>query len=123
LEEINRLEAKGLLMRSGAIVDAGLISSSRRPRKALDVTPEDREEEETGSEPDPFKLNYSDEVEASWVRKGNTPRYGYKMHIAVGTGGIVLGGHVTPANISDTSEFRRLVENLKLRRGAELFCG
>jgi IS5 family transposase len=120
LEEINgQLEAKGLLVRSGAIVDAGLISSSRRPRKVLDVMPEDRKEEEADS----FKLSYSDDVEASWVRKGNTPHYGYKMHMAVGTtAGFVLGGHITPANVSDTGEFRRLVEHLKLRPGAKLFA-
>jgi IS5 family transposase len=123
LEEINgQLEAKGLLVRSGAIVDAGLISSSRRPRKILDVMPEDRKEEETSPQLNSFKLTYSDDVEASWVRKGNTPHYGYKMHMAVGTDGFVLGGHVTPANISDTGEFTHLVEHLKLRRGTELFA-
>jgi IS5 family transposase len=123
LEEINgQLEAKGLLVRSGAIVDAGLIASSRRPRKVIDVMPEDRKEEETPEEPNPPKVSYSDDAEASWVRKGNIPHYGYKMHMAVGTDGYVLGGHVTPANMSDTGEFTYLVKNLNLSPGAELFA-
>jgi IS5 family transposase len=123
LSEINKqLEANGLLVRNGAIVDAGLIASSRRPRKVIDIMPEDRKEGQTGPESESYKVSYSDDVEAAWVRKGNTPHYGYKMHMAVAPQGFVLGGHVTPANVSDTSEFTRLVGNLGLCRGADLFA-
>jgi IS5 family transposase len=123
LDEINgQLEANGLLVRNGAIVDAGLISSSRRPRKVVDVMPEDRKEEESSPDAQSHKVSYSDDVEASWVRKGNTPHYGYKMHMAVATQGFLLGGSVTPANVSDTSEFTHVVDALGLCRGADLFA-
>ncbi len=47
--EINsQLEEAGLLIKNGAIVDATLVSSARRPRKTIDIEdmPEGRKEEE-----------------------------------------------------------------------------
>ena len=82
LDKINeQLQSRRLLVRTGTIVDAGLISSSRRPRKVIDVMPEDRKEEESAVLSN-HNLTYSDDAEATWVRKGNQPHYGYKMHIA-----------------------------------------
>ena len=41
--EVNRqLESKGILVKNGAIVDATIISSSRRPKKIDDLVTEDR---------------------------------------------------------------------------------
>jgi transposase, IS5 family len=115
LDKINeQLQSKHLLVRTGAIVDAGLVTSARRPRKVIEVMPEDRKEEESAVSSD-CKLTYSDDIEAAWVRKGNRPHYGYKMHMATDRAGFVLGGHVTPANISDTGEFIRLVHSLDLQ--------
>jgi IS5 family transposase len=46
---MKQLESKGLLVResNGAIVDATIIESSRRPRKVVKIMPEDRKEEKT----------------------------------------------------------------------------
>ena len=48
-EILGQLEVKGLLVKesNGAIVDATIIESSRRPRKVTEIMPEDRKEEET----------------------------------------------------------------------------
>ncbi len=51
-------------------------------------------------------------AEATWVRKGNQPHYGYKMHMVTDPAGFVLGGHVTAANISDTGEFITILNGL-----------
>lgn len=112
LNRINeQLESKQLLVRTGTIVDAGLITSSRRPRKVIDVMPEDRNEPESETSPN-FKTSYSDDHEAAWLKKGNQAHYGYKMHVGTDISGFVLGGHITPANKSDTGEFKTLVDEL-----------
>ncbi len=107
-----------LVVRTVTIVDAGLISSCRRPRKMLDVMPEDRKEGiETSLE---YTITYSDDSEAAWVRKGNRPHYGYKMHMATDLKGFVLGGHITPANVSDTSELSTVLKDVKLHPHATI---
>jgi transposase, IS5 family len=114
--EINRqIEAHGLLVKEGAIVDTTIVESSRKPRKVIEVTPENRNEEEPSSEASPHQIIYSDDADASWVRKGKKPYYGYKTHMAVDTHeGFILGGHVTPAHVADTTEFEKLIERLSL---------
>jgi IS5 family transposase len=122
LDKVNeQLQSRHLLVRSGTIVDAGLIASARRPRKVIDVMPEDRKEEETAV-PSDCKLAYSDDIEAAWVRKGNQPHYGYKMHMATDRAGFVLGGHVTPANLSDTGELIPMVNGLDLESDAAVLA-
>lgn len=114
--EINRqIESHGLLVREGAIVDATIVESSRRPRKVIEVMAEDRSEEEPSSEVSSPQITYSDDHDATWVRKGKKPYYGYKTHVVVDTReGFVLSGHVTPAYVADTTEFEKLMENLSL---------
>lgn len=116
--EINgQLEEKGILVResNGAIVDATIIESSRRPRKVIEVIAEDRKEGTEGiSSP---VISYSDDSDVTWVKKGKKPYYGYKAHIAVDTkDGFILGGHVTPAHVADISECDRLLAELNLAR-------
>lgn len=112
--EINRqIESHGLLVKEGAIVDATIVESSRRPRKVIEVMAEDRSEEETDTPPP--QITYSDDHGATWVRKGKKPYYGYKTHVVVDTReGFILNGHVTPAHVADTTEFEKLMENLSL---------
>jgi IS5 family transposase len=118
------LERSGVLVKSGAIVDASLIGSSRRPRKVVEVMPEDRHEDEaadtdTATYGPSHKVAYSDDTEASWVKKGDKAHYGYKLHMAAEVkDGFILGGHITPANHSDTGELERVVEEAGLRKGS-----
>ena len=115
LNRINaQLEEQNILVKKGAIVDAALITSSRRPRKVVDIMPEDREEDETSETPG-HQVSYSDDTEAAWVRKGQKPHYGYKVHMATDAiEGFILGGHVTPANRADTVELEKVVDDLDL---------
>jgi IS5 family transposase len=112
--EINhQIESHGLFVKEGAIVDATIVESSRRPRKVIEVMAEDRKE----GEPDvpSHQITYSNDHDATWVRKGKKPYYGYKAHMAVDTiEGFILGGHVTPAHVADTTEFAKLIEGLSL---------
>ncbi len=70
-EEIGRqLEKKEIIVKetSGAIVDATIIESSRRPRKVMDIMPEDRKENK--GETSSSSIAYSDNTDANWIRKG-----------------------------------------------------
>lgn len=119
-EIVRQLEGRGLLVREGAIVDATVIESSRRPRKAVEIIPEDRKEEETVAPP---VISYSNDIDATWIKKGKKPYYGYKAHISVDAkDGYVLGGHVTPANVADTTELEKLVDELDLPKGSMIFA-
>lgn len=115
LARINeQLESQNILVKKGAIVDASLVASSRRPRKVIDLMPEDRKEDEVPETPE-YEVTYSDDAEAAWVIKGNRPHYGYKVHMATDAEcGFILGGHVTPANRADTVELERVLEDLGL---------
>ncbi len=120
--EINtQLGSKGMLVKEGAIVDATIIESSRRPRKVTELMPEDRMEEE--SETPASVVTYSDDTDANWIKKGKNAYYGYKSHISVDAkDGFILGGHITPASTADTTELGRIVNELHLPEGATIFA-
>lgn len=116
--EVNRqLEERNLLVKgvNGAIVDATIIKSSRRPRKVVEIMPEDRKEEKAQVP----SVKYSDDADAAWIKKGKKPYYGYKAHVSVDAkDGYVIGGHVTPANTADTTEFEKLINESRLSEGS-----
>lgn len=118
LEEINQqLQSRGLLIKAanGAIVDATIIESSRRPRKVMDLMPEDRKEE-VDEQP---VITYSADSDATWIRKGKRPYYGYKAHLCVDAkNGFLIGGQVTPAHVADTTQFEALLNSVELPKGA-----
>ena len=123
LDKFNhQLHQRGLLVRKGAIVDASVVSSERRPLKVFDLAPEDREEDEDDDgdgpkEPD-VTVRSSDDADASWLIKAGRPYYGYKIHAAADSrDGFVLGGHVTPANQSDTGEFVEVLDDIGAKSG------
>ena len=121
LEKINQqLEKSGLLIRSGAIVDATVVSSSRKARKVIEVIPEDRNEKDLplGTQ---AKVSFSDDAEAAWLKKAGTFYYGYKCHVMVDSKeGFYLGGHATGANRSDVKELGQMIEENQLDDGAML---
>ena len=131
LDLINiQLEEMKLLVREGAIVDASVVESQRRPRKVVDVIPEDRAEDETVEQessdskvPGDVKVSFSDDNDAKWLIKGKRAYYGYKIHVATDSrDGFFLGGHATPANRSDVKEFKPLVGSVKLDEGAYVYA-
>lgn len=112
-----QLEAHKVIIKQGAIVDASIVTSSRRPKKIEVVEPrEGREEEDSGYE---VTTSYSEDVEAAWTIKAKKPYYGYKIHMATDAGhGFIIGGHVTPANRADTKELMEVVEESGIPKGS-----
>jgi len=121
--EINRqLEENEILIKKGAIVDATVIESARRPRKVIDTEsiPEDRKENEKSDDKE-TEISYSDDADAKWLVKGKKAMYGFKVHMAVDDkNGFILGGHVTGANISDMNEIKQVVEEIGIKEKSSI---
>ena len=107
LNEINRqLQEKGVIVKRGAIVDASITDTPRRPRgrKEYEVVM-DREEEDgrEASEKAMLKEAVKSNVdsEARWVKKMGKLYFGYKRHSVTDENGLVLAEETTPANESD----------------------
>jgi transposase, IS5 family len=94
LAELNRqLDVRGLMVKSGTLIDASLVAADgRRPKKGEPV--------EARSDRD-----------ASWNAMPEKPLFGYKAHLAVDEGsGLVRQAVLTPAHVSDTTPFLALVQ-------------
>jgi IS5 family transposase len=121
--EVNRqLIQNNLIVKNGAIVDATVISSARRPRKVIKGKfVEDRKEDEVSKEnKGDSNLNivtYSDDSDATWLFKRGRFHYGYKAHNLVNYDGYFLGGHITPANISDINQLEEMISESNLDSG------
>lgn len=96
-EEIMRqLEAKGLVVKRGTLIDASLVpAQARPPRKPKD-------------ESQPAKP--SADPDARWGRKGKKSVFGYKMHIGVDAAHTLIRKvDVTHAAVTDTERGDQLI--------------
>lgn len=91
-----QLDAQGLILRQGTLIDASLIAAQSRPPappKAGEVEP--GASRLVGSEREP---------DAGWTRRGRTRFFGYKAHIAVDRGSALIRRMtLTPARINETT--------------------
>ena len=87
LEE--QLEAKGLIVRRGSLIDATLIKAQpHQPRRG---------------EPSP-------DPEADWTRRGKDGHFGYKVHLSVDQGsGLIRRLALTAASVSESRLFEEMV--------------
>ena len=94
LAEVDRqLDAKGLVLRRGTLIDATILEAAVRPPagEAGEVSPRD--------------------PQAGWTRKNGRSRFGYKAHAAVDEGsGIVRAATLTPAGAHDSVPADDLVQ-------------
>ncbi len=104
---LSQLLTKGEL-KKGVIVDATVIESSRRSIKTFEtVVSKDKDKK------DEVIISYSDDSEASWLKKGKKVFYSYKLHMGSSPeSGFILGGHITPANYSDTRELEGVLNEI-----------
>ena len=98
-EEINRqLQAKGLLLKQGTVVDATIIESANRPlsdkkRKKLDTEPSSQID-----------------TDADSTKKGGRYYFGYKGHIGVDIGSkLIRKVCFTPASPHDSTVLEELI--------------
>ncbi|MBC7867617.1 MAG: IS5 family transposase [Gloeobacteraceae cyanobacterium ES-bin-316] len=131
-EQINaQLESKGLIVKTGAIVDATVTDSPRKPKgKTTYVIADDRKEEQR-SETDTkeeavqkqlIKITQPGvDTEAAWLKKAGKLHYGYKKHLCTDEAeGMVTAIVTTAANESDMHHITDVVDKSKLKKGARV---
>lgn len=89
-----QLDAQGLIVRQGTLIDASLVKAQSRPPAApAELEPGASKLVKTAREPD-----------ADWTRRGAQRFFGYKLHVAVDQGsGLVRRALLTPASVNDTT--------------------
>jgi transposase, IS5 family len=106
--EINRqIDAKGLILRRGTLIDATLVPANvKRPAKPKAAGSEGAGSE--GAAPDkPASANETSrsarDPEAEWTKKNGKAHFGYKGHVGVDEGsGIIRSAKLTGASVNDT---------------------
>ena len=99
-EEVNRqLDARGLILRQGTLVDASLVAAAvKPPPKPKDPPAPDAD----GKVPSQLVKSKRD-PDAEWTRKGGKRHFGYKVHVGVDKGsGLIRRALVTGASVNDT---------------------
>jgi IS5 family transposase len=132
MDTINgQLETKGVLLKKGAIVDASITDSPRKPRgkKEYEVT-EDRKEgtDTAGDEQKPatvppaltVKTQSHVDTEGAWIKKAGKLRFGYKKHIATDYHGLVRAVITTAANESDIVHLEDVVTKARIEKGSRV---
>jgi transposase, IS5 family len=94
--EITRqLDAHGLVLRQGTLVDASLVAAQKNP-----PPPPGPEAVPAGTSQ---LVRRPDEPDADWTRRGKTRHFGYKIHIAADAGSLLVRhAMMTPASCNDT---------------------
>ena len=113
-KNINRqLEAKAIIIKKGAIVDASVIDTPLRPKgKTNYEVTKDREDEQEVV----IKKKYSSSVdmEASWLKKRGKFHFGYKKHHVTDEEGLVLGVVTTKASVNEISNLEQVLDSADL---------
>lgn len=131
-EQINaQLESKGLIVKTGAIVDATVTDSPRKPKgKTTYAVADDRREEQRSEEDIQEETRESQliritqpgvDTEGAWLKKAGKLHYGYKKHLCTDdTEGMITAVVTTAANESDMHHITDVVEKSKLKKGARV---
>lgn len=94
LGEVNRqLDARGLILRQGTLIDASLIAADARPR------------------PHRLGSRCTSDPDARWAARRRGGCFGYKAHIAVDAGsGLIRAALLTPAHVHDSTMAEALIQ-------------
>ena len=117
LDKINaQLTRHGVLVKQGAIVDASLTPTPRKPKgkTSYELTPEQGVEKVSSPGVD---------QEARWVKKGSSLQYGYKRHyLSDAKAGLVLSVHTRAANAHDSLHLRSCLDQVQLPPGSRVLA-
>lgn len=131
-----QLQQKGILLKKGAIIDASITDSPRKPRGKKEfelLATEDRQEsitdvldsKETVAQTQPpsitkVKIQSHVDTDAAWIKKAGKLRYGYKKHVATDEQGLVTALVTTAANESDIVHLEDVVAKAQLAKGSRV---
>ncbi len=119
-KEINKqLELHGIIVKSGAIVDASVVDTPLKPKGKTNhkVTGDRKDEQEVEVTKD-----YADSVDkdAAWLKKGGKYRFGYKKHHVTDEEGLVLGVLTTKASTNEIANLEEVLDTADLPEGIPL---
>jgi transposase, IS5 family len=121
-----RLEDNNLMVTTGAIVDASVTPTLRKPRGKKEYETVEQDRKEVESEPTTLKLIEKSkpnvDTEAAWIIKAGKLLYGYKQHTVTNQEGFVLGIHTTSANQSDVKNFKSTLDKVVLKPRTPVFA-
>jgi IS5 family transposase len=113
-KEINQqLEKHGIMVKTGAIVDASVIDTPLKPKGSVGYKVANDGE---GEQEVQVQKEYSSGVdrEASWVKKRGKLHFGYKKHYVVNPAGLVLGVLTTKASVNEISNLEDVLNTADL---------
>ena len=105
------LESHNIIIKKGAIVDASIVDTPRKPKgKTTFKVTEDRGEEIK------IEKNYPSSVDtdASWVKKRGELHYGYKKHHVTDEEGMILGVVTTTGSKNEISNLEEVLDSADL---------
>jgi len=113
-----QLLKQGILVKEGAIIDASITPTARKPKgkKVYELRP--------GEEP-PLAVSEQPGVdkEAAWVKKGGKLSYGYKRHyVSESTSGLVLSVETTAANAHESKYLTQCVSQANLPTKSRVYA-
>jgi len=112
---VSELEEKGIVTRSGSIVDATFVDvpRQRNTKKENEEIKEGKIPEEWEKDENRNKLEQKD-VDARWAVKNKEKHYGYKNHIKIDKKSKIITKHqTTSAEVHDSQELENLIEEEK----------
>lgn len=120
-----QLEQHQIIVKTGAIVDASVVDTPRKPKGKPSLTlADDRidkeatQDEAADREATIEKATSSGtDKEAAWVKKAGKLRYGYKKHYVTDPEGMVIGIHTTAANVHEITNLETVLDTAALPTG------
>jgi IS5 family transposase len=112
---VAELEEKGIVTRSGSIVDATFVDvpRQRNTKKENEIIKKGEVPEEWEKEENKNKLEQKD-LDARWAVKNKEKHYGYKNHIKIDKKSKIITKHkATSAEVHDSQELENLIEEEK----------
>jgi IS5 family transposase len=108
-EIVRQIDARGLILRQGTLIDASLVEAAvkrpKAPKEEAAIASEGESDAEQATPPRPASKLVSSPLDpdAAWAKKGGKRSFGYKAHIGADKGSAIIRRAVlTPANVNDT---------------------
>ncbi|MBV9884119.1 MAG: IS5 family transposase [Sphingomonadaceae bacterium] len=106
-EIVRQIDARGLILRQGTLIDASLVEAAvKRPKPPKDESPEASaatQEPDASLRPASKLVKSPLDPDAAWAKKGGKRTFGYKVHVGADQGSaIIRRALLTPANVNDT---------------------
>lgn len=112
---IRMLEEQGIITFTGSIVDATFVDApkQRNTREENNEIKNNKIPDEWNDEDHKHKKAQKD-IDARWTKKNDETHYGYKDHIKADSDSkIITDFTVTPANVHDSQEMKKLINKKK----------